>query len=204
MKRGSLALAGLAVLLLTTANAHADHRRRGRYLRSATCLAKYGRIKCGFACTAGYGRIACAKTPMGVCSRGNGRATCWDPPARRRRLRRAQWILQRRAGRARCVGNYGRIKCGYSCIAKYGRIKCARTPLGVCTAAYGRIKCWDPPWARAPRMRRRYRQPRCVSAYGRSKCGYSCVAQYGRIKCAKTPMGVCKASYGRIACWDPK
>ena len=45
---------------------------------------------------------------------------------------------------------------------------------------------------------------RCLSEYGSTKCGYDCVAAYGEIKCARTPLGVCKSSYGQIRCWDPQ
>jgi hypothetical protein len=43
----------------------------------------------------------------------------------------------------------------------------------------------------------------CTSAYGQTRCGYGCVSGYGQLKCAATPLGVCKAAYGEVRCWDP-
>ncbi len=41
---------------------------------------------------------------------------------------------------------------------------------------------------------------KCISAYGRTECGYGCVAAYGQIKCGKKPDMQCLADYGNIEC----
>lgn len=46
-------------------------------------------------------------------------------------------------------------------------------------------------------------EPQCVSAYGRTACGFSCVAAYGVVRCADTSAGRCEAAYGKVECWDP-
>ena len=43
----------------------------------------------------------------------------------------------------------------------------------------------------------------CVSAYGRTVCGFNCVRGYGDVKCSRTPFGACIAAYGELKCWDP-
>lgn len=43
----------------------------------------------------------------------------------------------------------------------------------------------------------------CLSAYGKTACGYDCEAAYGDVKCAATPQGTCKAAYGEVTCFDP-
>ena len=48
--------------------------------RKAECVARYGRVACGYHCKAAFGQVACAQTPEGVCARGEGRVVCWDPP----------------------------------------------------------------------------------------------------------------------------
>ena len=46
-------------------------------------------------------------------------------------------------------------------------------------------------------------EPDCVSAFGKTACGYDCVTAFGEIKCAQTPEGKCEAAFGEITCWDP-
>jgi hypothetical protein len=45
---------------------------------TATCLAEYGRIACGYGCVAAYGRLRCASSPGGVCKAAYGRIVCSD------------------------------------------------------------------------------------------------------------------------------
>ncbi|MBJ6764668.1 hypothetical protein JGU66_28190 [Myxococcaceae bacterium JPH2] len=49
----------------------------------------------------------------------------------------------------------------------------------------------------------RAEEPRCVSNFGKTACGYHCVANYAQVKCAQTEEGVCTANYGEVVCWDP-
>ena len=48
-----------------------------------------------------------------------------------------------------------------------------------------------------------FAEAECLSAYGKTACGYDCIEAYGNIKCAQTPMGTCAEAYGNIVCYDP-
>ena len=48
-----------------------------------------------------------------------------------------------------------------------------------------------------------FAEPECVTAFGKTACGYNCVSGYGDVKCARTPQGECTKAYGDIVCWDP-
>lgn len=45
--------------------------------------------------------------------------------------------------------------------------------------------------------------PECVTAGGKTVCGYDCLVAYGQARCAATPDGVCGSGYGKLVCWDP-
>ncbi len=161
------------------------------------CITNYGKTACGYHCKANYGKVACAETPGGLCISNYGEVTCWDPPV-------AVLRNYEEPPAPRCISNYGKLACGYDCKANYGQVACAQTPAGTCISNYGKVLCWDPP----RRVLRRYgdRTPgaRCISNYNKLACGYGCKSGYGEVACAKTPKGFCKATNGRIVCWDPK
>ncbi len=43
----------------------------------------------------------------------------------------------------------------------------------------------------------------CLTSFGKTACGYHCVASEQQVRCSQTPEGVCSASSGIVACWDP-
>ncbi len=43
----------------------------------------------------------------------------------------------------------------------------------------------------------------CLTSSGKTACGYHCLASDGEVRCSQTPEGVCSASSGVVACWDP-
>jgi hypothetical protein len=107
------------------------------------------------------------------------------------------------AAASECLTASGKTACGFHCEASDGEVRCAQTAAGVCSITSGVVACWDPP----PILRRlfgeRVPQPSCVTTYGQTACGYSCETNSDRALCAQTPFGECRASDGKIACWDP-
>lgn len=108
------------------------------------------------------------------------------------------------------VGGNGDRACGYGCISAYGAVRCAQTPQGVCTHGSDVLACWDPPAlvrvvgdAVQKRTGRAVPKPTCVTAGGKTACGYQCLTGFDQVQCAQTPWGTCKAGDGSIACWDP-
>lgn len=157
------------------------------------CVSEYGQTKCGYACTAGSGHVKCASTWLGACVAAYGKVVCWDPSAE---------VLQsvsRRTASAQCLAQYGKIACGWSCAAGYGDVKCAATPVGACLADNGKVVCSDGVVGGRGRFRE-VPQQQCVSAFGKTACGWGCVADYGQVKCATRPGGVCQAAYGKVTC----
>lgn len=45
--------------------------------------------------------------------------------------------------------------------------------------------------------------PQCLTANGRTVCGYSCRASSSGIGCASTPYGTCAQFHGEVHCFDP-
>ncbi len=43
----------------------------------------------------------------------------------------------------------------------------------------------------------------CLTAGGKTVCGYDCKISSGKIDCAKTEYGACIVAGGRVQCWDP-
>ncbi len=107
------------------------------------------------------------------------------------------------ASAAECLTSSGKTACGYHCEASDGDVRCSQTADGVCSVSSGVVACWDPP----PMLRRALgdRVPRasCVTTDAQTACGYSCETNSDRALCAQTPFGECRASDGKIACWDP-
>lgn len=179
-----------------------------------TCKAAYGEVACGFDCTAAFGKVRCAPDLGGVCKAAFGDVVCsgserpdgagWrGPNGRVDRWRNddrydRRWREPADAPPQECKSAYGKTVCGYHCQAAFGDVRCARTHKGACEVAFGKITCDDPPrWVvlapDAPAMS-------CLTAYGKTACGYSCQAGYGDVRCARTPDGVCQASFGKVAC----
>ena len=48
-----------------------------------------------------------------------------------------------------------------------------------------------------------FADPNCVTAYGKTACGYNCTSGYGDVQCSRTPQGACEAAYGKVKCMDP-
>lgn len=46
--------------------------------------------------------------------------------------------------KARCLSEYGTIKCGYNCVAEHGVVNCADWPGGACRADFGKVVCGPP------------------------------------------------------------
>lgn len=104
----------------------------------------------------------------------------------------------------KCITVHGVRACGYSCVENGSQGQCAKTPEGVCHATTEGLVCFDPPsWLKAfPRVE--WRKPTCVTDGTEISCGYDCKRGSGsEMKCAKTPKGVCRASGGRVTCFDP-
>ncbi|MHB8419162.1 MAG: hypothetical protein ACYDCL_13890 [Myxococcales bacterium] len=94
--------------------------------------------------------------------------------------------------------------CGYHCRTdSAGNVACSSTEEGACTADTGRAFCWDP----TPLLLAVWPEPlpaaECLVRYSRVACGYHCASDLGAIACAQTPLGVCRALYGQVTCWDP-
>lgn len=100
-----------------------------------------------------------------------------------------------------CISKWGRTVCGFDCKAKFGRVKCAKTPQGRCTVQHGVVKCWDPQGASNQR-RPSKDKARCLSAYGKTDCGYGCAKAYRTLRCAQTPGARCYKDKGRLRCTD--
>jgi len=47
------------------------------------------------------------------------------------------------------------------------------------------------------------KESECLTTSGKTACGYNCLGSDGLVKCSQTPGGVCSASSGVVACWDP-
>ncbi len=45
--------------------------------------------------------------------------------------------------------------------------------------------------------------PDCLSAQGRTACGYQCRSTHTSVACATTPFGFCTVLQGAVRCWDP-
>jgi len=101
---------------------------------------------------------------------------------------------------ATCKSAYGTTECGYGCLAAYGEVKCAARPGGMCKAAYGEIVCWDEPQRRHHGHERAVQGADCLSAYGKTECGYGCKAAYGEVRCGRRAGATCTAANGEIAC----
>ncbi|WNG43773.1 hypothetical protein F0U60_06435 [Archangium minus] len=43
----------------------------------------------------------------------------------------------------------------------------------------------------------------CLSANGKTACGYSCRASADDVRCASTPYGTCGMFHGKVSCFDP-
>lgn len=100
---------------------------------------------------------------------------------------------------ATCLTAYGQSACGYDCTAGYGKVRCASVPHGSCTAAYGDVVCGPDPLRGAP-VAADWEQATCISAFGKSACGYDCKSGFGEVGCAPTPWGACVAAYGGVTC----
>jgi hypothetical protein len=46
--------------------------------RSATCIAAFGDIACGWGCVAAYGEVRCSTRPWGRCAAAFGEIVCSD------------------------------------------------------------------------------------------------------------------------------
>ncbi|XXF77882.1 hypothetical protein P2318_33250 [Myxococcaceae bacterium GXIMD 01537] len=46
-------------------------------------------------------------------------------------------------------------------------------------------------------------ESQCVSAQGRTACGYACRATGTQARCAQTPAGMCTVLQGEVYCFDP-
>ncbi len=93
-----------------------------------------------------------------------------------------------------CMRAYGKEACGWDCQTAYGDVKCAQSPGGVCEVAFGEITCTGAGgYPNGP-------QSECVTAYGRTACGWDCKTAYGEVKCAQSPHGRCEAKFGDITC----
>jgi hypothetical protein len=107
------------------------------------CLARTGKVACGYHCVAHGGEVSCAASPDGICRASSLGITCWDPPV-------STYCADSRAlPRPQCILSGGEIACGYACEARGGRMACASTPGGKCVVLPGQILCTDPP---APAM----------------------------------------------------
>ncbi|MCC7072544.1 MAG: hypothetical protein IT383_14545 [Deltaproteobacteria bacterium] len=174
-----------------------------------TCKAAFGELACGFDCTAAFGKVRCAAEPDGVCKAAFGDVVCsaptrhdgagWRGPNHRgERWRDRAWRASAEAPPQECKSAFGKTACGYHCQAAFGDVQCARTHLGACEVAFGKITCDDPPrWVladpNAPAMS-------CLTAYGKTACGYGCQSGYGDVRCARTPNGVCQSAFGKVVC----
>lgn len=116
---------------------------------------------------------------------------------------RAQWAST--MPEPTCLtGGKGDRACGYNCLSAYGVVRCAQTPSGVCHHGSDIIACWDPPaLVRSVAAGRPVPRPSCVTAAGKTACGYHCVTGSDQVQCAETPWGACAAGQGTVACWDP-
>lgn len=104
---------------------------------------------------------------------------------------------------AQCQTAYGQTACGYDCTAAYGVVHCATWPGGACAAYWGHVTCGPeaPPNWRAwwtPKVK-----AQCMSAYGKTACGWGCASGFGEVACSSTPNGTCVAYYGKVTCSQP-
>ncbi len=142
------------------------------------CLSAYGQTKCGYGCEKAYGKIKCGTHPG-----------------------------------MQCVSAYGDIKCGYNCVKAYGKIKCGsrssysrKTTEGSYNDYYSKSErrsknnSYDNYYSKDRETFTARTASKCLSAYGKIKCGYGCVEAYGKIKCGKSPGMQCMAAYGDIKC----
>lgn len=53
---------------------------------------------------------------------------------------------------------------------------------------------------RRSRHERAWPKKECLSAFGKTACGYGCVSGFGEVKCGQLPGMVCLASFGKVAC----
>jgi hypothetical protein len=165
------------------------------------CESAYGMTACGYDCKAAYGVVRCAQSPWGRCLAQGGQVICSDPSA---------WgffpgAVEDGGSDYKCHPTQGGVVCGYNCIqAPGGRVHCSQTPYGVCQSTFGlRVKCWDPA-PEALDQSQVAEQARCLSAYGKTECGYGCKAAYGEVACSDIPGGKCEAAYGKVTCAQMK
>lgn len=108
------------------------------------------------------------------------------------------------AGEPTCVSAYGKTACGYNCVAAYGDVKCADWSGGTCEAAFGTITCGPPAptvvHTRRPHYSASSEEAKCLSAFGKTACGWDCKAAFGDVKCADWPGGACEAAFGQVVC----
>lgn len=107
------------------------------------------------------------------------------------------------ASAAECLTTSGKTACGFHCEASDGEVRCAQTPDGVCSVSSGVVACWDPPAILRRVFGERVPKPSCVTTDGQTACGYACETNNEHALCAQTPFGECRASDGKIVCWDP-
>jgi hypothetical protein len=163
----------------------------------ATCIAKEGRVACGYACAEAGGQAACTQTPAGVCDTRTGRVVCFDPPPE------VFAVWGTNAPKPSCESREGKTVCGYGCVSGGGNIACARTPAGSCIERGGQTACFDPPARALCAGGANIQKPTCTAETGKLSCGYDCKVTGGDVKCAQTPAGKCTATAAGTTCFDP-
>ena len=166
-------------------------------LPEPTCLARDGRVACGYGCVAGNGEVRCAQTPRGTCTSRAGEVVCADPPAV------VYAVYGAETPAVQCKSSGIHQACGYGCVALPEGVRCARTPAGVCRAESGRVTCFDPPdWALCS-WGRELPAPTCRGSESGPVCGYACKSVFGRTGCAGSPDGLCHVAEQGVVCFDP-
>lgn len=162
-----------------------------------SCVAKEGKVTCGYNCAEAGGQVACAQTPRGVCDARTGKVVCFDPPAE------VYAVWGSGAPAPSCEAREGKVACGYACVAGGGSIACARTPAGACIERGGKTSCFDPPARALCAAGAGIAKPACSAEAGKLACGYGCLYSSGELRCAQTPGGKCSAQSGGPQCFDP-
>lgn len=108
---------------------------RGDKTRKAACVARSGKVACGYHCAVGDGEVRCGDSPEGTCRRQAGALVCWDPP-----LETTGAVVDP-ASELSCIDAGGGRKCGYRCLATISRSACGGTRADYCQVKGEEIVC---------------------------------------------------------------
>ena len=102
---------------------------------SASCIANYGDVACGYHCIANNGQVRCVDTPQGICRSERDSLLCWDPP-----LETAAAAFNPGSELA-CIDAPAGRACGFRCLVTRKRSACGTGRDDTCRVEGEEIVC---------------------------------------------------------------